>query len=282
MLIVLGLASLTLALVGAHRKTKAPREPLDCDVLRGPGHTHSNQIAELAADLQVCQIALFTFPMLALATHAAYSYFGRVAETLPRTAISSLLVLIFMGYYAWRLLQLSATRRSCRLRRDGEVAVGCELGLLAANGYRVFHDFPADGFKIDHIVVGPTGVMVVETLTRSHHRPADAVLTYDGRMLHFPKFSDYKILEQANLKADWISRWMSATTGEDVCARAMVAVPGWSVKRTSADGIPVVNPRQFDTLFKHIKPRPMTVELMGHIVLQIEGRCRQSAPSGSA
>jgi hypothetical protein len=146
-----------------------------------------------------------------------------------------------------------------------------------SDGYRVFHDFPADPFKIDHIVIGPTGVMVVETRTRGHNRQADAVVAYDGRMLHFPKYSDYETIDQANLKAEWISQWLSSTTGDDVCARAMVAVPGWSVKRTSADGIPVVNPKQFATLFKYIKPRPMTESLMQLIVRQIEGRCRDVA-----
>jgi hypothetical protein len=85
-------------------------------------------------------------------------------------------------------------------------------------------------------------------------------------------------IDKANLKAEWTSEWLSSTTGEDVCARAMVAVPGWNVKRTSADGIPVVNPKQFATLFKYIKPRPMTDDLMQYIVKQIEGRCRDAAP----
>jgi hypothetical protein len=281
MLIVMGIASLTFHFVGTYQKRKKPRSPLTCDVLRGPGHTHSGQIIELGQDLQVCQIALFTLPLLALATHAAYSYFARVPESWVRILVSAGTALLFMAYYAWKLMRLLAARRLCRLRFDGEVTVGQELNLLMSDGYRVFHDFPADSFKIDHIVIGSTGVMVVETKTRGHNRQADAVVAYDGRMLHFPKRSDHETIDQANLKAEWISEWLSSATGEDVCARAMVAVPGWSVKRTSADGIPVVNPKQFATLFKYIKPRPMTDGLMQHIVKQIEGRCRDVAPLAS-
>jgi hypothetical protein len=277
MLIVIGIASFTFHFVGAYQKRKNPRSPLTCDVLRGPGHTHSAQIIELSQDLQVCQIALFALPCLAFAAHAAYSYFAQVPESWLRILISVGTTLLFMGYYFWRLVRLLSERRICRLRLEGEVTVGQELNLLMTDGYRVFHDFPADSFKIDHIVIGPTGVMVVETKTRGHNRQADAVVAYDGRMLHFPKVSDYETIDQANLKAEWISEWLSSTIGEDVCARAMVAVPGWSVKRTSADGIPVVNPKQFATLFKYIKPRPMTDGLMQHIVKQIEGRCRDGA-----
>ena len=278
MLIVIGIASFTFHFVGAYQKRKKPRSPLTCDVLRGPGHTHSAQITELSQDLQVCQIALFALPCLAFATHAAYSYFAQVPESWFRILISVGTTLLFMGYYLWRLVRLLSGRRMCRLRLEAEVTVGQELNLLMTDGYRVFHDFPADQFKIDHIVIGPTGVMVVETKTRGHNRQADAVVAYDGRMLHFPKVSDYETIDQANLKAEWISEWLSSTIGEDVCARAMVAVPGWSVKRTSADGIPVVNPKQFATLFKYIKPRPMTDGLMQHIVKQIEGRCRDEEP----
>jgi hypothetical protein len=59
----------------------------------------------------------------------------------------------------------------------------------------------------------------------------------------------------------------------------MVAVPGWSVRRTSADGIPVVNPKQFENLFKYLKPRPMSEILMQRIVLLIEDYYRDRALS---
>jgi len=152
-------------------------------------------------------------------------------------------------------------------------------------GYYVYHDFPADQFHIDHIVIGPTGVMAVETKTRSksssRNRDLDPVVTYDGRMLHFPKYSDYEIIEKAQHQAAWLSSWISSAVGEDIAARAMVALPGWSVKRTSADGIPVVNPNQIETLFRHIKPRPLTESQMTSIVSEIDRQCRNTTIDGN-
>jgi hypothetical protein len=275
MLAVIGAAVIGLHFFSTRQLRKCPRSPLTCDVLRGPGYTYFQQIAERDGALRVCRIALVTVPLLAFAAHVSYSYFAGMPESWPRGAISAAMVLLFTGYYAYKLLRLVAERRSLRLRCDGEVAVGQELSLLMADGYRVYHDFPAEEFKIDHIVVGPTGVMVVETRTRNQNHKKDAIVAYDGRMLHFPKYSDYETIDQAKSKAEWFSQWLSAAVGEDVCARAMVALPGWSVKRTSADGIPVVSPNQFATLFKHIKPRPMSPALMQGIVQQIEARCME-------
>jgi predicted ester cyclase len=273
MLAVMGAAVAGLYLFSSYQVKKRAPSPLACDVLREPGHTFLQQIDERGEAVQVCRIAVITVPLLAFAVHVSYSYFAGMPESWLRGVISAALALLFTGYYAFRLLRLVAERRSLRLRYDSEVAVGQELNLLMADGYRVFHDFPADSFKIDHLVVGPTGVMVVETRSWSRNHKRDAIVPYDGRMLHFPKYSDYETIDQANRKAEWFSQWISDAVGEEISARAMVALPGWSVKRTSADGIPVVSPKQFAALFKHIKPRPMNPELMQGIVQQIEARC---------
>ena len=281
LLVMLGTVLSAFHLFRAYQNKKKPRSPLSCDILRGPGHTYLAQIQELNEKLQACQIALITIPILVFATHVSYSYFARVPESWLRISASLGTALLFMGCYAWKMMRLVAGRGLCHMAAKGEVAVGQELSLLMAEGYRIFHDFPADAFKIDHIVIGPTGVMAVETRTRGRNRRADAVLTYDGRMLHFPKFSDYETIDRIKMKGEWLSQWLTVSLDEDVYARSMVAVPGWVVRRTSADGIPVVNPKQFANLFKYIKPRPMSADLMRRVIRLIEERCRDVAPEAS-
>jgi hypothetical protein len=48
----------------------------------------------------------------------------------------------------------------------GEIYVAELLDELRAFGYRVIPDITRDGFNIDHVVVGPAGVFVVETKYR--------------------------------------------------------------------------------------------------------------------
>lgn len=58
-----------------------------------------------------------------------------------------------------------------RLNRGerGELRVAEILDELRTLGYRAVHDLPGDGYNVDHIVVGPGGVFVIETKFRSGH-----------------------------------------------------------------------------------------------------------------
>ena len=106
-------------------------------------------------------------------------------------------------------------------------------------------------------------------------------MEYNGRVLEFPNWTDAQIIEQAERQADWLSEWVGSAIGEPVAARAIVALPGWFVKRTTIDGIPVVNPKLFQSLFKHIKPRTLSEETIRRIVRQLDQKCRDVAPSSS-
>jgi hypothetical protein len=54
---------------------------------------------------------------------------------------------------------------------EGEERTAAALGPLAAEGYVIFHDrrIPMSLANIDHIVIGPTGVFVVETKNVAGH-----------------------------------------------------------------------------------------------------------------
>ncbi|MEJ2039315.1 MAG: hypothetical protein P8X55_10315, partial [Desulfosarcinaceae bacterium] len=64
-------------------------------------------------------------------------------------------------------------------------------------------------------------------------------------------------ISQAQRKAERISEWLSGFLSEPVAARAIIAMPGWTIKRTSPEGISVVNPGQFGSLFAHVQARPL-------------------------
>jgi hypothetical protein len=251
--------------------------PSETVIRRGPGHALCGEIDQLKDSLRVCIIALAASPVLAILVHFAYSYVGKVSESLGRSVITAAGVTVFAGFYLIKFMRLRSRRLKCHSAYEDEVAVARELGKLSSKGYHVYHDVPGEAFKIDHVVVGVSGVMTVDTVSRSQGafsgRKADAIVTYDGRMLHFPGYSDHWIVDGAKYQAAWLSQWLSYSLGKDIYARAMVIMPGWFIKRTSAHGIPVVNPKQLETLFSHIKPRPLTAEMVGRICESIEQRC---------
>jgi hypothetical protein len=51
----------------------------------------------------------------------------------------------------------------------GELKVGEILDELKQSGYKPIHGITRNGFDIDHVVVGPAGVFVIETKFRSGH-----------------------------------------------------------------------------------------------------------------
>lgn len=281
-----GILHLIIFLLLRSKKKRLLKEPVTTESLRGPGQSLLVRIDRVIGEIKGCYHYLLALPLFIAMAHLIVSAMGQVSESWIRIAFSVGLGSVYVVYYISRLWVLSAKKRIYQHAYNGEVTVAKELNQLMDAGYYVYHDFPADQFNIDHIVIGPKGVMAVETRTRSKAAPrkkqANGVVTYDGRMLHFPKYSDHQIIDQAKRQSVWLSNWLTSAVGEEICARAIVALPGWFVKRTSAEGIPVVNPSQFDTLFKHIKPWPLSDGLVQRIVQQIDRQCRNSSIGGNA
>ena len=104
--------------------------------------------------------------------------------------------------------------------------------------YHVFHDVPASAsrkdFNLDHVVVGPTGIFVIETKTR-RKKPAppgkdDHVVTFSGNQIIWPFGAEAKSINQAKANVDWLRKWLRTETSKDFSVRAIVAIPGWYVK----------------------------------------------------
>jgi hypothetical protein len=187
-----------------------------------------------------------------------------------------------MVHSLYKLAALLRQRRLLRLGYDGKVTVLQQLNQLLRDGYHVYHDFPADQFNIDHIVVGNKGVFVIETEARlnpNSDRPGEeAVVEYNGRVLHFPKWTDTETIVHTKRQISWLSKWISRAIGEPVAARGILVLPGWYVRRTSADGISVVNPKQLSSVFKHIQPRELREDTITRIVCQLEQKCGRVEP----
>lgn len=268
-----------------HYRLKQRSLPLTNRPLRSPGQSLLKEIDSINQEATIWAVTLFIAPVYAYATYISSMHFRNQSATPGEAVTMSVILLVFVFYISYKLTGLLRKRRLLRLGYDGEVAVGQELNQLLREGYHVFHDFPAGQFNIAHIVVGSKGVFAVETKAclkpKLGRGREDATVEYTGRVLHFPKWTDARIIEQAERQAEWLSEWIGSAIGEPVAARAVVALPGWLVKRTSIDGIPVVNPKQFQSLFGHIKPRTLSEETIRRIVHQLDQKCRDVDPLSS-
>jgi hypothetical protein len=166
-----------------------------------------------------------------------------------------------------------------RLRYKGERVVGETLNQLLAMGVRVFHDVPFDGFNIDHVLVGKSGVYAVETKTRRKpklEKGRRAEVVYDGTSLHFPNGSDEKALEQARLNARALSKWLTESTGETVLVKAILTFPGWWIERKAAGDVCVVNPDEIEKYLSGAEDEMLDEGMRRRIVFQLMEKCKMA------
>lgn len=163
----------------------------------------------------------------------------------------------------------------------GERAVGEELDKLP-EGYHVFHNFPVTpgiyGQDLDHIVVGPTGVFVIETKMQRKRRArknfaVDKVF-YDGRQLIWPWAEDTHGLQQATNEAEWLTKWIRQMTGLDLAARPVLALPGWWVETRTPGPVAVHNPKNLPSYILGKGTRTLDPQQIDLIARQLDSRCR--------
>jgi hypothetical protein len=260
------------------RRTRT-RNPLTRDLLRSPGQSLREEVDDLSFDISSDVTLMILLPSFIVLT---FLFLARLAtRPLGLLALGVILVVIH-GFIGTTVARKWRRRQHLRLGVDGEMATGEELNLLMLRGCRVFHDFPAEKFNIDHIVVGPGGVFAVETKARAKPNRGrgrdDATVIYDGSVLRFPGWSDREALHQAVRQAAWLGKWLTSAVGEAVDVKPAVALPGWFVDRKSSAGPTVFNPRNAGFMAEPHGTNPLAAQLIQRITHQLEQRCRDVKP----
>ena len=264
------------------RKQRGRRSPLTQQLLRSPGESLRQQVDQLHDDITECFMMTIIVPLgitipflLQLQTTSKFTW-----ATLTLYIVTGILFAVFM---IRKMVKLLDERNSYRLGLDAELAVGQELNQLVANGCRVFHDFPAENFNIDHVVVGPGGVYAVETKGRAKpdkgRGTIDAKVIYDGEVLRFPDWHEHKPLEQAKRQAVWLGKWLSSAVGHPVSTTPALALPGWFVERTNSGNVIVFNGKSTFFLATPHGRTPLNEQQIQQISHQLEQRCRTVEPA---
>lgn len=282
---------------GRRKLERERRSPLTTHMLRGPGETLRSEIDRLGDRIDVWLMYLFFLPSLAALLVLVQAHVFRRPIDLVVVVVMGVIVAAGMVLFG-RLCIADITKlRKLRLGLDGEIAVGQELQNLMLQGARVFHDFPAEGFNIDHIVIGPGGVAAVETKARSKpnapvgQRQDTVRIVYDGKSLKFPDHTETEPVEQAVRQAQWLSRWLSSAVGWHVEVTPALAIPGWFIEHRAFEPVRVFNGKNPNFLIKPRRGQALDASQIQAIAHQVEQRCRnvepnflpkQQGPSGKA
>ena len=263
----------------ARRKERPPEK---FKLLRGPGETQRRRVQIADENLPFYIFGGAFVPVL-----IAWSVL-LLAVYLPKRLI---LFAVGMAVGCFIASTIGATillfrflhrRRNDLLGYLGERAVAEYLEPLCAEGFRVFHDVPAEGrrksFNIDHVLIGPNGVSIIETKTRRKKKGRagyeEHVVIYDGQRLIWPWGEDRCGIDQLQWSADWLQKFIYNRTGLRVDPKPILALPGWWVTERVIRGFRVANHKLIPTIVRDWKPQPLTAEQIDLISRQLDEQCR--------
>jgi hypothetical protein len=263
-------------------RQRRERPPVKFELLRGPGESLRRRVQGFDENLMLWLGGTALIPLFAAVGLA------QVVLKLPRSfqvaglAVVGLITLAGIAVSAGILYRRLTRWRSDFLGYLGERTVGEHLEPLLAQSYRIFHDVPADGakadFNLDHVVVGLTGVALIETKTRrkGRARPGfkDHVVVFDGSQLIWPWGEDRHGLEQALAEADWLAKWIFQRTGLKVAVKPILTLPGWWVEQKARGPVTVVNSKSLPSAIRGNGAAALSSEQVDLIARQLDTLCR--------
>lgn len=275
--------ALTITVILFQRDKRGRRTPLTGDLLRGPGESLRSEIDKLTQKIDDYLLNLLFLCLPPLVLLQTFLYFGSNKLQLWQLVTVLVLYVLLIYWGTSRLYQLLKQRRNLYLGLDAEMAVGQELNHLMLHGCRIFHDFPAKNFNIDHVVIGPGGVIAVETKGRAKRDQgggsADAKVIFNGEYLRFPSWLEKNPVLQARRQAVWLQKWLTSAVGQTVKVRPALALAGWYVERTKTGDVLVYNGKSPVFLTNpNITGDRLSSEMIQRIVHQVELRCRNVEP----
>lgn len=259
------------------------RSPLTQGLLRPAGHTLRNQFDDAFSNVMGLLMLVLFLPALAGAMYGGvYLVPGRPFSWVT-AAVYLAFAVVAIAFATYRMKKLHTKAMNLRMGWDAEVATGQELDQLMRRGAVVFHDFPAGEFNIDHVMICSAGIYAVETKSRMKPERGNKdswKVTYDGKVLLFPDWTDTQTVEQARRQAKWLASDLSKAVGEPLQVVPVVALPGWFVTTTRPSDVRVLSPKSLHFLLDN-RGVSLSPTLIERISYQVEQRCRDVSPAYS-
>jgi hypothetical protein len=242
---------------------KGKRSPLRRKPLRNPGESVHLEREHLISENFVSYY-FFAAMFVLVALHEWMQLYFRVP---PYPRVMSAVALGIVGYCAYKIVTLKRHLKALQLGEEGEKEVGQSLEDLRSRGCRVFHDIIGEGFNIDHVVVSPHGLFVIETKTRSKPIRGKAVVEFDGeRLLVNGLEPERNPIDQVRALGRWLHDLLVESTGRRFPIKCAVVFPGWFIelRGKAKSDVWVLNPKMLPSFIEQepISLKPEDVALV--------------------
>lgn len=199
---------------------------------RTPGYSLQQKVNELFEQLLLWVVISILFPVIILLSSTGSSKFYSIliCATIVTTSI------YFLNKKIDQVLRLKKGLR-------GELFVGMELEQNLDEQFTIFHDFQlgdtfTHGSNIDHLIIGPNSIYIVETKYMRAEVGNKLSLKFDGTHIIHP--SGFKTDQHLSQVSSIITQFKSYLKREQgishlpVDIRGFLTYPGWEVNITEA------------------------------------------------
>lgn len=227
------------------------KSPLKDKPLRNPGESLDKEIEDFLYD----EVIKYVVMSALISCWAIMEWLYWFLKTPRSPWLFTIMALITLIYSVVRFIRAKKKIRMLKQGRDGEKAVGQYLERLRENGAQVFHDIPAKGFNLDHVVISKSGIYVIETKTFSKPDKGEARIIYNGEavLLHGKIENKHPII-QVKAAVYWLTDLLNESTGKKFNIKPVVVFPGWFIEPTAeskASEVWALNPKALPSFIRN-------------------------------
>jgi hypothetical protein len=99
---------------------------------------------------------------------------------------------------------------------------------------------------VDHVLVGPGGVFVIETKTRMMPKGRESEVVYNGKTVKVDGWSPERDpITQVLAASRYVANLIKDATGKEINIRPVVLFPGWFTRQPEGSDVWVLNETAF-------------------------------------
>lgn len=209
--------------------TSKTRSPIKNTPLPRAGQSLQNRLLDVLTEGALPWFMAATIFLI----FAALEWVRLYLNSKPQPLLLSVVAVVVTVIATIKVRRALKIARNLKLGLDGERSVAESLQELVSKGWRVYNDVPADGFNLDHVAIGPNGILAIETKTKSKPVDHDAQIVVSDKGVSIDDGPwETTGIAQAQRQADWLRKHLHASTSRTFFVRPVLVFPGWYVNET--------------------------------------------------